>query len=338
MKEIEEYLNDLVLKKIVPGFTYSIIYNNQLVEGSVGLKNIITKEKTNINDLYDLASLSKVIATTTIISRMIDKKMIKLNDLVIKYLKDFKHKDITILNLLTHTSGLTRLGYKKVVDKENIINDIYSKDKTFETNKDLKYSDLNFIFLGLIIEKIYNKPLDKVAYEEVFKPLNMISTTYLPSKDKCAPTELVDSHLIQGEVHDEKARSMNGVSGHAGVFSNVADLTNLVTMVLNKGVFNNEIYLSEKIIDLWFKKLAKGHKDKRFRSIGWIVGNNKHIIIRHTNAISFSGFTGPSISIDRKNNVGIILLTNRVHPTRKNEKIYAYRIKISKFIYDTFKI
>ena len=256
------------------------------------------------------------------------------------YLKEFKYSDITIFDLLTHTSGLNAdLGDKKIIPKAELIKQVFLQEKIFQTGSKVLYSDIGYILLGLIIEKIYNKPLDIVAKKEIFEPLNMLDTTYNPvDKLRCVPTEVTaERGIVLGIVHDEKACSLNGVAGHAGVFTTVSDLMNFVKMILNKGVFNNKRILAEESINLLLSPLVKDDKN-RVRSFSWFVGENKLVNLGNSKTISFSGFTGPSISIDLENNIGIILLTNRVHPTRENEDFIKERANISKEIYKILNI
>ena len=259
-------------------------------------------------------------------------------DKVQKYLPRFKYDDVTIYHLLSHSSGLPAdLDSKEIVPKQTILDEVYSKDKIYETGKDVVYSDLGYILLGEIIEKVYNKPLDIVANEEIFFPLQMYNTSYNPiDVQDCAPTEVSSRGLlIKGYVHDEKAFSMNGVAGHAGVFSNVSDLMKFVKMILNNGVYNNKQFLPKDMIDLWFRPMVYEKQNERTRSLCWITGVNDIVCKEGENVISFSGFTGPSLSIDRDRKLGIVLMTNRVHPTRDNRKLTAERPLISKEIYDS---
>lgn len=335
--ELEQYLNKCVENEVSPGFTYGVVTKDNVYSGSVGYSQLVPfKKDVKQHYLYDLASLTKVIVTVTIICRLKEKNKISLDDKIKKYLSNFKYDDITIYNLLVHNSGLpSDLGKKEIVSKEEIIKKIYLKDKVYDTSTDVIYSDLGYMILGLVIEKIYNKTLDEVAKEEVFEPLEMYNTTFNPTNiDNCIPTELNKRGLNKGFVHDEKAFSMKGVAGHAGIFSNVADLMNYATMVLNNGVYKGRQYLKKETIDLWYDNLVYEQKQNRTRSLCWITNNNNLVIKNRNNIISFSGFTGPSISIDRKNNIAIIILTNRIHPSRDNQKLLKERSNIYEKIYN----
>lgn len=337
MNFLDERLQKDVEEGIFPGMNYGIVSDEDIV-GSVGNKQLVPyEEKLDIDTLYDIASLTKVVVTVPLICKLVSDKKMMFNDKVQKYLPRFKYDDVTIYHLLTHMSGLPAdLDSKQIVTKQTILDEVYAKDKIYETEKDVVYSDLGYILLGEIIEKVYNKPLDIVASEQIFNPLKMYNTSYNPIDiEKCAPTEVAPTGgLIKGFVHDEKACSMNGVAGHAGVFSNVQDLMKFVKMILNDGVYDNKQFLPKDIIDLWFMPMVYEKSNERTRSLCWITGVNDIVTREGENVISFSGFTGPSLIIDRDRKLGIVLMTNRVHPTRDNRKLSSERPLISKEIYD----
>lgn len=340
---LENVLKEGVTDLVAPGFVYGVLSSNDKYFGSIGFSQLYPfKKEINENYLYDIASLTKVICTVTIICRMAEKSLINFNDPVSKYLSDFKYDDITIFNLLVHNSGLPAdLGaVKEIIDKETILKDLYSQNKIYNTSSDVLYSDLGYMLLGLVIEKVYNKPLSEVASEEVFMPLEMKDTQFNPVDiERCVPTELdLKRGLVKGIVHDEKSCSMEGVAGHAGIFTTVFDLMKYVSMVLNNGVYNNKQYLKKETIDLWFESLVYEASANRTRSLCWITDNNNIVVKDKKNIISFSGFTGPSISIDRENNIGIVLLTNRIHPSRDNKKLSSLRPIIYEQIYEELNL
>ena len=207
---MKDYLLKLVKDKVFPGCNYAVIADDIEID-SVGNKALIPNvEPNNIDTLYDLASLTKVVVTNTLITKLLQENKINLNDKVKKYLPDFKHEDITIFHLLTHSSGLPAdIDWKECNNRQELIKSIYDKNLIYKTGEDVIYSDLGFIFLGFIIEKIYNKSLDVIASEEIFKPLNMNDTSFNP-KDK--PTEITsDRGVVRGFVHDEKAYILGGI-------------------------------------------------------------------------------------------------------------------------------
>ena len=341
MKKIIESMERGIIDHCTPNVAFGIIDRNNITTGAVGQMTYSNPEdKVTDETLYDIASLSKVVVTVTLVSKLLDKGIIKLSDPVQKYLPRFRFTDVSVGQLLTHTSGLPAdFTGKEILPRKVVLEKLYNANKEYETGTRVVYSDLGYMFLGEIMETIYNKSLDEVARKEIFEPLNMTSTCYCPSdKDICVPTEVTEARgFIQGVVHDEKACSLGGVAGHAGVFTNAKDLSNFVSMILNDGMFNGKRFLSKAIIDVWFTPIIHEKREKvdRWRSWCWITGKNNLVSEKDLkNTISFNGFTGPSIFIDREKAIGIVLLDSRIHPTRDNAKFYPFRRKINDELYD----
>lgn len=341
----DSYINNLVVNKEIVGLSMCVLHDGLKTNEVYGLKSIFPEEKIAYKStLYAVASLTKVLTVLPIICKLIDNKEITFNTKLKSILPEFKYDDVTIYDILVHQSGLSSSVNMK--DKEqsriSLMNEILKLDKSYKTGTDVVYSDIAYILLGIALERIYGNSLDKIATEEVFYPLNMYKTMYNPyNPNSCAPTEYKDAsqkEVYQGVVHDWKARMMDGVAGHAGVFSIASDIGNFMKMVLNNGYYNNKQYLSEEIIDMWFKTLVYEKKADRYRSLCWIRGHNKFIIDEKNNdIISFHGFSGPSISLDRQNNIGICLMSNGVHPIRENkDKLNAVRPIITDMIYDDY--
>ena len=338
----DNYINDLVVNKRIVGLNMCVVHDELKITKCYGLKSFVPYEETaKKSTLYDVASLTKVLTVLPIICKLIDAKEITFDTKVKSIIPEFKHGDITVYDMLVHQSGLpSSVNMKdKEQSRESMIGEILKLDKSYKTGTDVVYSDIAYIILGLALEKIYGNSLDVVAKEEVFKLLGMNKTAYNPSNtNDCAPTEYTDAskkEVFKGTVHDWKARMMNGVAGHAGVFSTASDIGNFMKMVLNNGYYNNKQYLSEELINMWYKTLVYEKKADRYRSLCWIRGNNKFIIDeKNDDIISFHGFSGPSISLDRKNNIGICLMSNGVHPLRENkDKLNAVRPIITDKIY-----
>lgn len=346
-KTIKNLLNEWVDEGIAPGLTYGVIYNNKEFVGNVGNKSLFNEkmelsiELNSYDTLYDVASLTKVLCIVPIILRLIDRGKINFDDKVIKFLPNYKHQDITIYDLLTHSSGLPpEIEERYKMSYEEIRKKILSSKKAYETGTDVVYSCIGYITLGFIIEKIYGKSLSIVAKEEVFEPLGMNDTCFNPIDiSRCAPVELTkDRGLVKGKVHDESANFLNGIAGNAGIFSTAEDINKFMKMMLNEGRHNGKQYISKEFIDMCFKKLIFEKNKNRDRSLCWIVGNNDEVIKDiNEDIISFSGFTGTSISIDRGNKVAIALLSNRVHPTRDNNLLAKYRPCMHKKIYSVLE-
>ena len=333
----KNYFIKLVKLGVFPGCNYAIIYDDKIEINSVGNKALVPDVEINdVNTLYDVASLTKVLVTNVLITKLLEEGKIKLDDKVNKYLPKFKYDNITIYHLLTHSSGLIAdVKWEEVHNKEELIEFFYNKKLYYETGTDVIYSDLNFMFLGFIVEKLYGKPLDILAYEKIFKPLHMNNTCFNPTDKKlCAPTEVTDKRgVVRGIVHDEKACMMGGVCGAAGVFSNIFDLVKFASMILNDGKVGNQQLISKKSIDLWATPFVKG-KEGNVRGIGFGIGKCKITgSLCSNNTIYHTGFTGQTLIIDRDNKIAIILLSNRIHPTRDNKLLMNKRKYIFNYIY-----
>lgn len=322
---VDEVVEKMCADNYFPGATYAVSNGKTNYIGFKGNKSLIpTVEKNSIDTLYDVASLTKVIVTNTILAKALQERKINLSDKLEKYLPEYEYLNVTIYDLATHSSGLPAdLDTHAIHSNEELLKQLSEVKKTYETGTDIVYSDIGFILLGKALEKIYNKSLEELAIEKVFKPLDMNSSTFKPQREKTAPTELTKERgLVWGKAHDEKSYYSNSVLGHAGLFSTVDDIRKFTDMILNDGVVNGEVYLEKECLDLWFTPCLVG-KDNIARSIGWIYGKCKCITGENVseNTISHTGFTGTSIVLDRDNKRSVILLSNRVHPARDNIKL-----------------
>lgn len=344
-------LNNLIQEFIdngaFPSANYVLVVGDKTYFGSFGKKALFPSEEQNdIDTLYDMASVSKVISTTTGILKLMEDGKLRLYSKVTDYLPRFKHEQITIFNLLTHTSGMQEgiSNCTTAKSKEEVLDRLYSYDLKYPVGEKISYSDLNYIMLGEIIETISGKKLNEFVEETVFKPLEMYDTGYKPTdKMRCAPTEERNDEtyrgIVRGDVHDETAYACGGVAGHAGVFSTVKDIEHYIRMILNQGTYKDKKILSPVTVDRLFvpqvseKSNLVEHYNRR--GIGWIVNSqcsSAGDFTSYDDTILHTGFTGTNIWIDRKNNVGFSMLTNRVHPTRKNIKIIDARPKIANYI------
>lgn len=343
---MEKAVNDGVF----PGANYVVVTEKDKYYGTFGNKGNYEKVESNdIDTLYDMASCSKVVSTTTSIMKLLEQGKLRLKDTVSLYVEKFPHKDITVWDLLTHSSGLQAdiPGARNLKSSEELFDKIYNVELKYEKNTNIVYSDIGFILLGKIVEKISGQTLDEFAYENIFKPLKMDSTGYNPADIvRCAPTELRDDDtyrgMVRGKVHDEKAYIMGGVAGHAGLFSCVKDLSNFIEMILNDGVFEGKQILSKATVDLLFVpqvRIFKGISlDCEQRGLGWIVRGDYCTggDLASSETIHHTGFTGTNIVIDRINKVGFAILSNRVHPTRNNTLVIPWRAKVGNYIIANF--
>lgn len=342
MLEITNFLKKGVEKGDFPGAGYAIVYRDGFIDsGFVGYRQLEPFKIENTGEeIYDCASLTKVICTTTMIMKLIEENCIKLNNFVSEILPRFKHKKITIFHLLTHSSGLPAdiPKAKTLKDKEMVLNRIYDFDLVNPPGKNIIYSDIGFILLGLIIEKITNKSLDEYAYEVIFKPLKMVDSSYHPLTERCAPTEFRDDEvfkgLLKGYVHDEKAFALGGEAGHAGLFSTVNDLAKFILSLLTNDGLVLKPDTVDKLFDLQVTDISD-NKTRLVRALGWnkpTKGGTAGDMVSFDNTILHTGFTGCNIWIDRKNGIGFVMLSNAVHPYRDNNNIIKYRNHIGNII------
>lgn len=331
-------INEAIKDSVFPGAQMLVVKDGKIeINKCFGkLMYDINSADVNENTLYDLASLTKVIATTTAAMICYDKKLFQLDDPVMKYLPKFgvngKEK-ITIKNLLLHNSGLPAfiLYYKKYDKPEQVINDIFNLSLEYPIGTKTVYSDLGFIVLQKVIEKVTKKKLDVFCRDEIFKPLEMNNTMFNPPKslrNNIAPTELDDywrKRLLIGEVHDENSFLLGGVAGHAGLFSNASDLAILLQMLLQDGSYKGKQLIKKETIKLFTSNIHSSS-----RALGWDLKSEQSSSGKYFSASSYghTGFTGTSVWIDPEKKIFVIFLTNRVYPTRENRKLIPFRSKL----------
>lgn len=346
---LEKLILDAINDGAFPGANYYLVADKDYY-GSLGQKSHIENTPNNLDTIYDLASVSKVVSTVTCIMLLLEQGKIRLYDSVSSYLPRFRFRNITIWDLVTHTSGLKAdvIAASKIRSKEELLNQIYNSDLVYETNSKIVYSDIGFMLLGFIIEEVSKMSLDEFARKNIFIPLDMVDTCYNPQDiNRCAPTEMRNDELykgyLRGKVHDEKAFILGGVAGHAGVFSTIKDLSNFIKMILNDGMHNSKRFLSKASIDLLYTPQVMERNgislDNEARSIGWIVSGSYPSCgdLASKETIHHTGYTGTNIFIDRKNKIGFTMLANRVHPTRDNIKIIPFRAKVGNYIISHFE-
>lgn len=323
---IQKFLNQAVKDGVFPGCTACVYKEGKLTYYVAGNKENIPNEIINtLETTYDIASLSKVVSTSMIVIQLIEQGKLNYNTTIKSILDDFRYDEITIKHIMTHTSGLPAdHQWKLGSTKDEIIHDCLNFDLVSEVGKSVIYSDVGYILLGLVIEKITRKPLDVVANEMVFEPLQMMNTSYQANMTTVAATEVNPfflGRLMKGEVHDRKANMMGGVAGHAGVFSDIFDMAKYMMMLVDQ----KEIILKKhQFKDLYTTITPKGEIS---RGIAFLTKdkNSPFSDFNSEKSILHTGFTGTSIMVDFEKKVGCVLLSNRIHPTRENKKIIEWR-------------
>ena len=294
---------------------------------------LVTKESN-----YDIASLTKIASITPVIMKLVSTKKIGLKHTLSQFYNDIdeRKKNITIKHLLTHSSGLKPfIEYYKTNNrtKDLIITDILNSELDFNPGEKFQYSDLGMILLMDVIEKVTGNSLDYLSKNWIYKKLAMNNTMFNPDLkliDQVVPTEydsLFRKRMVHGIVHDENAFLLDGISGHAGLFSTAEDLGKLGQVMLNKGSWLGNRYFRSSLIRQFTRRqnIPSGSE----RALGWDTpsrnGKSSAGDLYSKNSFGHLGFTGTSIWIDPDNQVVIVLLTNRVHPSRKNSRIYGIR-------------
>ena len=312
---------------------------------------------TSPSDIFDIASITKVISTTSAIMILIDQKEIKLNTKVHEIFPEFLRPDdkfvnekkaITIKHLLTHTAGFPpfKKYYLMDLEQNEIINDICSTKLLYKPGDETIYSDLGMILLGKIVEYITGTSLDIFVSDYIFKPLGMQSTFFNPSVEKLkriVPTEIVSGYregLIHGEVHDENAHKLGGVAGHAGLFSSTRDLAVFCQMMLNGGIYGENRIFKKSTVNQFTSRATLDTNS--FRCLGWDSpsGEASGGIYLSDKSYGHTGFTGTSLWIDPDNDLFVILLTNSVYPKRDNKSpnYFDWRQRIHSGIYESLNM
>ncbi|MEX2181833.1 MAG: glycoside hydrolase family 3 N-terminal domain-containing protein [Gemmatimonadaceae bacterium] len=288
--------------------------------------------------IWDIASLTKVVGMTTAVMQLVEQGRVALDAPVQQYLPEWQgqwKERVTVRRLLTHSSGLPawRELYKEVESAEEARQLVLATPLDTLPGVRYVYSDLGAILLGMIVERVAGAPLDAYVDRHIFRPLGMRDTRYHPPPevmDRVAPTERDPwrGRHLRGEVHDENAFRLGGVSAHAGLFSTAADLSRFAQALLNGGELGGARILRPRTL-AEFTRVQD--PTLSHRALGWETPNGTNSAGRRLRAPAFghTGFTGTSLWIDPANDLFIILLTNRVNPSRENSRIGPVRTTVA---------
>lgn len=292
--------------------------------------------------IYDLASLTKVIATTTLMMRRVESGALDLDATAAAYLPELEGRpvgDATLRDLLAHSSGLpccTELfrelgeGLDRDDARVRYLEHIAATELQAGARERAIYSDLGVLLVGEILERQSGRPIDDLVQEEILDPLGLRDTGYLPDpalRHRIAPTEPDDwrGRLPHGEVHDENTHALGGVAPHAGLFGTARDVATFAQAMLNGGVHGGRRIVNADTVALFTRRaeLVPGSS----RALGWDTPSDPSSAGRYFSARSYghTGFTGTSLWIDPELELIVVLLTNRVHPTRENIAIRRLR-------------
>jgi uncharacterized protein YbbC (DUF1343 family) len=332
---VDSIVTDAIREGQIPGAVVLIWHNGQIVyHKALGHRALEPRrEPMTLDTVFDIASLTKVVATTTAVMELVQRGEVRVNDPVAKYLPEFAQNgkdDITVRQLLTHFSGLTEdLDLTQPWQGEaTAYRMAFSQPPVISPGSRFLYSDINFIVLGALVEKVSGMPLDAYTSKHTFQPLGMTHTRYLPPKawlPKIAPTQYDEqNHMLRGIVHDPTARRMGGVAGHAGVFSTADDLSKFAQALLNG---------SSILAPAMVEKMTTPQQPpnaQTLRGFGWDIdspfSSNRGDLLP-VGSFGHTGFTGTSLWIDPTTRTYIILLTNAVHP--RGGSAVALRSKVA---------
>lgn len=361
LAQVDRVINEAITAKEIPGAVLSVVRGNDIVYlKAYGNKSVVpTVEPMTTETLFDLASVSKCVGTTLAFMQLIENGYVRLTDNVDRYIPNFKPwkdtesgetVDITIRDLLSHSSGLTPYINTDTFVKEYGGNDPEKMEqyiateikRNFRPGTDFMYSCLNFVTLQRILERVTGEKLYEYAQKHVFDVLGLTHTCYFPLiytpavsnsaelAGLCAPTEVqADGKPLVAQVHDPMARRiMGGNSGNAGVFSNAEDLSVICSAIMNGGVLvdkKGRALESTRILSPLTVRLMTTIPPQNDPSVGRALGWDKKSshsgprgdLFNPETTIMHTGYTGTSIVIDTETKTAIILLTHRVHPEDK---------------------
>jgi len=337
-------IEEAIARKELPGAVLLVARKGKVVlREAYGESQWVPERKPMaVEAIFDLASVTKPVATATSIMILAEQGRISLWDRVKMHVPEFapyvdpwgqSGEDARIWNLLTHTSGLppytdaAEAGKKlgNPCSTEDLVKYIAVLKKTNPAGTEFHYSCLGYITLAHIVKKVSGLTIDAFAEANIFKPLKMKDTFYKPEakfRSLCVPTQVVDGAPLIGVVHDPLARLQGGVSGNAGLFSTADDLAVFAQMILGKGEWNGTRVLSplavERMTSIYPRAPAAG------RGLGWDISSayaSNGGDLFGPRSFGHSGYTGTSIWIDAETETAVILLTNSVHPEDKGEVV-----------------
>ncbi|MCI8331703.1 MAG: beta-lactamase family protein [Clostridiales bacterium] len=332
------WIKESVEKEVTPSVALAIGVKDQLlVKQTFGFTSV-TAERSAVNPLtlYDMASVSKMMSTSMSAFRMLASGQINLQVPISHYLGQSVPKDkqdITIQHLMTHTSGLPPyvMLCDKIDDAKAALPYVLSIPLQCKPGTKTIYSCMGFILLGMVLEAAAHQSLDIIAREQVFAPLSMTHTGYCPlqsnqtDKSNIAFTEQREGKWLIGEVHDENASFLGGVSGNAGVFSNLDDCIRFASMLAQLGVIDGKTYLPQELL------ISALHTVPAEKGLHYALGFKVNTADRFDGGLfpntgfGHFGFTGTEIVADAASGLYVVLLQNRVHPTRDNTQALQMR-------------
>ncbi|MGA2747443.1 MAG: exo-beta-N-acetylmuramidase NamZ domain-containing protein [Verrucomicrobiota bacterium] len=336
LRQIDAAINAAIDDGKLPGAVVWVEHGSNIYWQAYGHRSLVPAQETMTPDtIFDAASVTKILAATPAIMLLVERGKVKLDDPVHAFIPEFTGGDkdkITVRQLLTHTSGLpedvsTRPKWQGTDTAIRMASAIKLKAPP---GTEFRYSDINFFLLGEIVARASGMPLNEFCAKEIYGPLKMTDTGFLPPADKfprVAPTEMTDGVMLRGTVHDPTARFMGGVAGHAGIFTTAPDMARYARMMLNLGELDGVRVFKPETVKMMTSVQTPPGMDHR-RGFGWDIDTGfSHPRGEHFPLGSYghTGFTGNAFWIDPFSKSFFIFLSNRVHPYGKGNVIHLYR-------------
>jgi len=339
-------LNDAVAAHAFPGAVVAIGRRDTVLYlQAFGHLDYEHHVRVTTRTVYDIASLTKVVGLTTAMMQLVEEGLVGLDTPAVRYVPAFHDSTITVRQLLTHSSGLPafKRWWPQVHSRADMFALVNHEPLEQPPGTKMVYSDIGAMVMTQIVENVTHERLDRYLNSRLFRPLRMRDTRYLPPKSwlpRIAPTEMDSIYrhtMVRGVVHDENAWSMGGISGHAGLFSTAPDLAKFVQWMLGAWADGrtdrrtdgqpeqrDRLSVSPSVRQMFTRVQEPGLSS---RALGWDTpsANSSGGTHLQPGAFGHTGFTGTSIWIDPAQDLFIILLTNRVHPTRENTQVFAVR-------------
>ena len=333
---LDSIVQEAIRDEQIPGAVVLIGHDGQVIyRKAFGERSLEPRrEPMTVDTIFDLASLTKVVATTTAVMQLAEKGQIRVNDPVAKYIPEFAEngkEEITVRELLTHYSDLPAdLDLAQPWQgRETALRMAYAEKPVYSPGSHFLYSDVNFIVLGALVERVSGMPLNEYCQKNIFSPLAMTHTRFLPPASwlpKIAPTQY-DEHdkMLRGVVHDPTARRMGGVAGNAGLFSTADDLAKFALAILDGSTILSPLMIEKMTTP------QQPPTSQALRGFGWDIdsplSSNRGDLLP-VGSFGHTGFTGTSLWIDPTTRTSIVLLSNAVHPRGKGSAV-ALRSKIA---------
>ncbi|MEA2626038.1 MAG: serine-type D-Ala-D-Ala carboxypeptidase [Candidatus Binatota bacterium] len=369
---VEKAFEEALTRRVFPGAVLLVNRGGEVVYQRAFGKRSIEPEVTPLRDdtIFDLSSLTKPLATTTAFLMLVRDRKVSMDDRVTRFFHNFGVHGkihITFRHLLNHTSGLPawRPFYKDVIKmeksgrvnfmcsrgaKEYVYELIHRERPEREPGRTTTYGDLNLMLVGEAVENVTGVPLDRFCHDKIFKPLGLRSISFIdlsmvrtrrlvPVTEMIAPTERCPwrKKILCGEVHDDNAYAMGGVAGHAGLFAAAKDVDVLVSK-LRDAYHGRDPFLPQALLEEAFARDPR--QPDSTRTLGWDTpsATGSAAGTRFSKkTVGHLGFTGTSVWLDLEKDVHVILLSNRVHPSRDNEAIKDFRPHVHDLVMDAIR-